>query len=208
MPDADRAEVLAALRCVDYVVLFGGPTVADILLRYKPDVHCKGTDYTVENVPERPIVAVLRRPHGDCRRSQGPFDARPADADHARLTCRRGCSSSDWARWATWCTPCPRWPPCGTRGRMPRIDWLVDATVRRAAPVRHGIRSRHRHRRTRRSLPAVEAGSADVRRCIPWPRRRVARGARLRAQRYDAALDLQGLIKSAALARASGAPGA
>jgi rfaE bifunctional protein nucleotidyltransferase chain/domain len=56
MPGGDRAEVLAALRCVDYVVLFGGRTVADVLLRYKPDVHCKGTDYTVETVPERPIV--------------------------------------------------------------------------------------------------------------------------------------------------------
>lgn len=56
MPGSDRAEVLAALRCVDYVVLFGGPTVADVLLRFKPDVHCKGTDYTVETVPERPIV--------------------------------------------------------------------------------------------------------------------------------------------------------
>ena len=56
MPDADRAEVLAALRCVDYVVVFSGRTVTDVLLRYKPDVHCKGTDYTVESVPERPIV--------------------------------------------------------------------------------------------------------------------------------------------------------
>jgi rfaE bifunctional protein nucleotidyltransferase chain/domain len=56
MPDHDRAEVLAALRAVDYVVVFGGLTVGEILLRLKPDVHCKGTDYTVENVPERPIV--------------------------------------------------------------------------------------------------------------------------------------------------------
>jgi len=56
MPESDRAEVLAALRCVDYVVVFSGRTVADVLLRYKPDVHCKGTDYTVDSVPERPIV--------------------------------------------------------------------------------------------------------------------------------------------------------
>lgn len=56
MAGVDRAEVLAALRCVNYVILFGGRTVADVLLRYKPDVHCKGTDYTVETVPERPIV--------------------------------------------------------------------------------------------------------------------------------------------------------
>ena len=56
MREADRAELIAALRCVDYVVLFSGRTVAGVLLRLKPDVHCKGTDYTVETVPERPIV--------------------------------------------------------------------------------------------------------------------------------------------------------
>ena len=56
MGQADRAELIAALRCVDYVVIFPGRTVADVLLRLKPDVHCKGTDYTVETVPERPIV--------------------------------------------------------------------------------------------------------------------------------------------------------
>jgi len=56
MGQSDRAELIAALRSVDYVVIFPGPTVADVLLRLKPDVHCKGTDYTVETVPERPIV--------------------------------------------------------------------------------------------------------------------------------------------------------
>jgi len=56
MAQDDRAELIAALRSVDYVVIFPGATVADVLLRLKPDVHCKGTDYTVETVPERPIV--------------------------------------------------------------------------------------------------------------------------------------------------------
>jgi rfaE bifunctional protein nucleotidyltransferase chain/domain len=56
MGQADRAELIAALRAVDYVLVFSGRTVTDVLLRYKPDVHCKGTDYTVETVPERPIV--------------------------------------------------------------------------------------------------------------------------------------------------------
>jgi rfaE bifunctional protein nucleotidyltransferase chain/domain len=56
MNQADRAELVAALRCVDYVVVFPGRTVAEVLLRLKPDVHCKGTDYTVESVPERPTV--------------------------------------------------------------------------------------------------------------------------------------------------------
>jgi bifunctional ADP-heptose synthase (sugar kinase/adenylyltransferase) len=42
---------------VDYVVIFGDDTVGDLLARLRPDVHCKGTDYTVESVPERAIVA-------------------------------------------------------------------------------------------------------------------------------------------------------
>jgi rfaE bifunctional protein nucleotidyltransferase chain/domain len=54
---ADRAELVAALRCVDYVVLFPEPTVTEVLTTLRPDVHCKGTDYTVESVPERAVVA-------------------------------------------------------------------------------------------------------------------------------------------------------
>jgi rfaE bifunctional protein nucleotidyltransferase chain/domain len=53
---ADRAELVAALRGVDYVVIFGDPTVERLLTLIKPDVHCKGTDYTVDTVPERAIV--------------------------------------------------------------------------------------------------------------------------------------------------------
>ena len=54
---ADRAELVAALRGVDYVVIFGDATVERLLTRLEPDVHCKGTDYTVETVPERAVVA-------------------------------------------------------------------------------------------------------------------------------------------------------
>jgi rfaE bifunctional protein nucleotidyltransferase chain/domain len=53
---AERAELVDALRGVDYVVLFDDPDVSRLLLLLKPDVHCKGTDYTVETVPERKIV--------------------------------------------------------------------------------------------------------------------------------------------------------
>lgn len=52
----DRAELVAALRCVDYVVVFSEMTVGPLLTALRPDVHCKGTDYTVESVPERDIV--------------------------------------------------------------------------------------------------------------------------------------------------------
>ncbi len=53
---ADRAELLAALESVDYVVLFSDPDVNRLLRLLKPDVHCKGTDYTLETVPERDTV--------------------------------------------------------------------------------------------------------------------------------------------------------
>ena len=52
----DRAELVAALRGVDYVVIFPEPTVTPLLLALKPDVHCKGTDYAVDTVPERETV--------------------------------------------------------------------------------------------------------------------------------------------------------
>ena len=53
---ADRAELVAALRGVDYVVMFGDPTVERLLKLLTPDVHCKGTDYTIDSVPERAVV--------------------------------------------------------------------------------------------------------------------------------------------------------
>jgi rfaE bifunctional protein nucleotidyltransferase chain/domain len=57
LPAAERAELLAALRGVDYVVVFGDANVERLLTLLKPDVHCKGTDYTAETVPERAVVA-------------------------------------------------------------------------------------------------------------------------------------------------------
>jgi rfaE bifunctional protein nucleotidyltransferase chain/domain len=56
MKAQDRAELVAALRGVDYVVVFPEPTVSPLLELLRPDVHCKGTDYTAETVPERDTV--------------------------------------------------------------------------------------------------------------------------------------------------------
>jgi rfaE bifunctional protein nucleotidyltransferase chain/domain len=56
MPEADRALLVAALRVVDHVVVFQEDDVKALLLRLKPDVHCKGTDYTPDTVPERDVV--------------------------------------------------------------------------------------------------------------------------------------------------------
>ena len=56
---ADRAELVAALRGVGYVVVFSEATVTPLLLALTPDVHCKGTDYTVDTVPEREVMRAL-----------------------------------------------------------------------------------------------------------------------------------------------------
>lgn len=55
-PERERAEILAAIDCVDYILLFDAPTVDGILRELKPDIHAKGTDYTQDSVPERDTV--------------------------------------------------------------------------------------------------------------------------------------------------------
>ncbi|HEX7295119.1 MAG TPA: hypothetical protein VF251_05155, partial [Pyrinomonadaceae bacterium] len=56
LPQAERAELIASLESVDYVTVFNEPTVEQLLLALKPDVHAKGTDYTEDTVPEREVV--------------------------------------------------------------------------------------------------------------------------------------------------------
>jgi rfaE bifunctional protein nucleotidyltransferase chain/domain len=56
MPAEDRALLVAALRAVDHVVVFEEDDVGGLLLALRPDVHCKGTDYTAETVPEKDVV--------------------------------------------------------------------------------------------------------------------------------------------------------
>ena len=56
IPAADRSRIVASLEGVDAVVLFSGDTVSPLLRRLRPDIHCKGTDYTPDTVPERDVV--------------------------------------------------------------------------------------------------------------------------------------------------------
>ena len=56
---AERAELVAALESVDVVVVFDDINVAALLKRLRPDVHCKGTDYTEDTVPEREVMREL-----------------------------------------------------------------------------------------------------------------------------------------------------
>ncbi|MCL6582854.1 MAG: adenylyltransferase/cytidyltransferase family protein [bacterium] len=55
-PQDERAEMLAALACVDYITIFPELTVENLILALKPDIQAKGTDYTEESVPEAAIV--------------------------------------------------------------------------------------------------------------------------------------------------------
>ena len=55
-PEVDRAYILSALSCVDFVVLFDEDSPADLLDEIKPDVYTKGADYTFETLPEKEIM--------------------------------------------------------------------------------------------------------------------------------------------------------
>jgi rfaE bifunctional protein nucleotidyltransferase chain/domain len=59
VPERERAELVAALACVDLVVLFDEPDALALLTVLRPDLHVKGTDYTEASVPERDLVARL-----------------------------------------------------------------------------------------------------------------------------------------------------
>ena len=57
MTETERMEIVAALRDVDYVTCFSEPSADSLLLKLRPHIHAKGTDYTPESVPERAAVA-------------------------------------------------------------------------------------------------------------------------------------------------------
>ena len=56
LPQSDRAELVGALACVDHIIIFDDLTAAGLLDELRPHVHCKGTDYSTETVPERETV--------------------------------------------------------------------------------------------------------------------------------------------------------
>ena len=56
MPEIERAEIISSLRFVDVVTIFDEPTVEELIRAIRPDFHAKGTDYSVDNVPERDII--------------------------------------------------------------------------------------------------------------------------------------------------------
>jgi lipopolysaccharide heptosyltransferase I len=198
LPGAARAELVAALEAVDYVVLFSDATVERLLRRLMPDVHCKGTDYTVDTVPERDVVrgyggriAIVGDPkaHSTAALLAGQKANRPvvsvgreaADAAALRrlLVVRLG-SLGDLIHTLPAIAALRRAHP------SLEIDWLVDAV----------------HRDLVALMPVVSSAMAlRDRTASAWLAARRA----LRAREYDVALDFQGLLKSAGLARLSGA---
>lgn len=59
VPESERAEMLAALRCVDFVTVFGEDTADDLIRALRPNVHAKGTEWTIDNVPEVATVKAI-----------------------------------------------------------------------------------------------------------------------------------------------------
>jgi rfaE bifunctional protein nucleotidyltransferase chain/domain len=56
VPQAERAELIAGLACVDYVVIFDEPTAERLLAAVRPETYVKGADYASKPLPERPVV--------------------------------------------------------------------------------------------------------------------------------------------------------
>lgn len=56
VPELQRAEVLCALKAVDAVVIFSQPTATSLISSLQPDIYVKGGDYTLETLPEAPVV--------------------------------------------------------------------------------------------------------------------------------------------------------
>ncbi len=59
VPETERAELLTALRCVDYVTIFDATSPVDVLTAIAPDIHTKGADYTRETLPEAPALTLV-----------------------------------------------------------------------------------------------------------------------------------------------------
>lgn len=90
-PQEERLEILSALECVDYLLVFDEATVEGVLRRLRPDVHAKGTDYTEETVPERDVVreyggriAIVGDPKTRSSSELGARRRRPAAREESR----------------------------------------------------------------------------------------------------------------------------
>ena len=196
-----RAELVAALAAVDYVVIFKERDVEALLEYLRPNVHAKGTDYTAETVPERGSserlgirVAIVGDPKNHS--TTGLFAGlrgQPAPA----ASIRAAVSGNEAA---------PRRILIVRLGSMGDIIHALPV----AAALRGAFPSAHlawlADERWRALVEQVQGLDAVL--CVPrdsWSGLRAGM-ARVRREGFDCVLDVQGLYKSAILARLSGAP--
>lgn len=128
VPEAERAELVAALASTDYVLLFDEPDVRAVLRRLRPEVHVKGTDYTLETVPERDEVVAWggrvaiagdAKEHSTSERAADLLEPRQARL-RALLVCPRCRGPLDWEAEAARCPACRRRYP--VHGGIPEMD--------------------------------------------------------------------------------------
>ena len=182
-----RATLVAALKSVNYVVIFDELDVNSLLKELQPDVHAKGTDYTADTVPERELaallgirVAIVGDPKQHSTRDLLARLRQTAMPDARFLLVRLG-SLGDVIHALP--------AASALRDAFPeaRIDWLIEPKWRR-----------------------LLEGNPDLTEIIPLEKKSAAglisTIRKLRAAHYTCAIDFQGLYKSALPAFASGAP--
>ena len=123
LPAPARAELVAALRAADYVVVFADTTVERLLRLVRPDVHCKGTDYTLESVPEGDVMRVI----GGRIAIVGDRKDHSTRALLAKLGARGGGASQPPGLPALTVPDPPAFQPSGLQaaGREPFLVWLL-----------------------------------------------------------------------------------
>ena len=228
MPAAERAELVAAFADVDYVVVFPDRTVERLLRLLRPDVHCKGTDYTPDTVPERDVVreyggriAIVGDPKDHSTRDILSKVTHGTGLEPSNLSNASNVSNVSNASNAS------NVSNVSNASNASNVSNVSNASLSRLLIVRLGSLGDLVHAlpavsALRRTWPAAEidwvvdqvhrdflALVPGLTTIVPLTGRTAAAWLEarrvLQARRYDLAIDFQGLVKSAALARLSGA---
>jgi heptosyltransferase-1 len=224
MPAAERAEILASLADVDAVVIFPEPDVRALVREIRPDVQAKGTDYTAENVPERDVVLECG---GRVEIVGDPKDHSATDIIRSRMGTRRS--------WTTPISPSTEVPEPSKFDRLLVVRTSAMGDIIHALPAVAALREslpqisigwvvEERWVELLCSPSSSLTGPRSVARPLAdrihtvntkgWRRtliapdtwRQISGSVRdLRIPRYQIAIDFQGALRSALIARLSGA---